>query len=127
MCMCSADAYHCPVTFKVFNENSNIVAIRSTGNVFSYEVCMYNMHTVFSVDCTSLYCVYFQAVERLNLKPRHFHDLLTDEPFTRADIITLQDPMAPEKFDVTNFYHVKNKLAVKEGSPMASCIAVTGH
>ena len=56
-----------------------------------------------------------QAVERLNLKPRHFHDLLTDEPFTRADIITLQDPMAPEKFDVSSFYHVKNKLAVKEG------------
>lgn len=52
----SADAYHCPVTFKVFNENSNIVAIRSTGNVFSYEVCMY-MRTVFPVDCTTLYCV----------------------------------------------------------------------
>ena len=49
------------------------------------------------------------------MKPRHFRDLLTDEPFTRADIITLQDPMAPEKFDVTSFYHVKNKLAVKEG------------
>ena len=44
----SADAYHCPVTFKVFNENSNIVAIRSTGNVFSYEVC-----TIFPVDCTT--------------------------------------------------------------------------
>lgn len=54
-----------------------------------------------------------QAVERLNLKPRHFRDLLTDEPFTRADIITLQDPMAPEKFDVSSFYHVKNKLAMK--------------
>lgn len=56
-----------------------------------------------------------QAVERLNLKPRHFRDLLTDEPFTRADIITLQDPMAPERFDVSSFYHVKNKLAVKDG------------
>ena len=30
--------YHCPVTFKVFNENSHIVAIRVTGNVYAYEV-----------------------------------------------------------------------------------------
>ncbi|CAL1294714.1 unnamed protein product [Larinioides sclopetarius] len=29
--------YHCPVLFKVFNENSHIVAIKTTGNVFSYE------------------------------------------------------------------------------------------
>ena len=33
-----SDAYHCPVTFKVFNENTHIVAVRSTGNVYSYEV-----------------------------------------------------------------------------------------
>ena len=65
-----------------------------------------------SVTC--IVC-FLQAVERLNLKPRHFHDLITDEPFTRADIITLQDPMAPERFDVTSFYHVKNKLSAKEG------------
>lgn len=32
----------------------------------------------------------FQAVEQLNLKPKHLKDLLTDEPFMRADIITLQ-------------------------------------
>lgn len=30
--------YHCPVTFKIFNDNTHIVAIRVTGNVFSYEV-----------------------------------------------------------------------------------------
>ena len=30
--------YHCPVTFRVFNENSHIVAIRTSGNVYSYEV-----------------------------------------------------------------------------------------
>ena len=56
-----------------------------------------------------------QAVERLNIKPRHFRDLLTDEAFTRADIIPLQDPTAPEKFDITTFYHVKNKISLKEG------------
>merc|ERR1712080_470762 len=31
------DDYHCPITSKIFNENSRIVAIKTTGNVFSYE------------------------------------------------------------------------------------------
>ena len=31
--------FHCPITFRVFNENSHIVAIRTSGNVYSYEVC----------------------------------------------------------------------------------------
>ena len=31
-----------------------------------------------------------QAVEQLNIKTKSFKDLLTDEPFTRKDIITLQ-------------------------------------
>lgn len=31
-----------------------------------------------------------QAVERLNIKPSFFKDLLTDEPFTRKDIISIQ-------------------------------------
>lgn len=34
----SKEQYHCPITFKVFNENSHIVCISKTGNVFSYEV-----------------------------------------------------------------------------------------
>lgn len=41
--------YHCPVLFKVFNENSHIVAIKTSGNVFSYE-----------------------AVEQLNFKAKNF-------------------------------------------------------
>lgn len=31
-----------------------------------------------------------QAVEQLNIKPKSYKDLLTDEPFTRQDIVTLQ-------------------------------------
>lgn len=31
-----------------------------------------------------------QAVEQLNIKTKTFKDLLTDEPFTRKDLITLQ-------------------------------------
>uniref|UniRef100_A0A8C5MLP2 Peptidylprolyl isomerase like 2 n=1 Tax=Leptobrachium leishanense TaxID=445787 RepID=A0A8C5MLP2_9ANUR len=59
--------YHCPILFSVFTNNSHIVAVSKTGNVFSYE-----------------------AVEQLNIKPKSYKDLLTDEPFTRQDILTLQ-------------------------------------
>ncbi|XP_013411955.2 peptidyl-prolyl cis-trans isomerase-like 2 [Lingula anatina] len=87
----SEDKYHCPVTFKVFNENSHIVAIKPTGNVFSYD-----------------------AVERLNLKTGHLKDLINDEPFTRADIITIQDPTNLDKFNLANFYHLKNNVKVED-------------
>lgn len=32
-------------------------------------------------------------LEELNIKPKNWKDLLTDEPFTRKDIIHLQDPL----------------------------------
>ncbi|KAK2541688.1 hypothetical protein Q9233_000594 [Columba guinea] len=55
----SEGKYLCPVLFTVFTNNSHIVAIKTTGNVFAYE-----------------------AVEQLNIKPKSYKDLLTDEPFT---------------------------------------------
>ncbi|KAI3372527.1 hypothetical protein L3Q82_023007, partial [Scortum barcoo] len=81
--------YHCPVLYSVFTNNSHIVANKVTGNVFSHE-----------------------AVEQLNIKTKSFKDLLTDEPFTRKDIITLQDPTNLDKFNVSNFFHVKNNMKV---------------
>ena len=33
-----------------------------------------------------------QAIDQLNVKAKHWRDLLTDEPFTRKDIIQIQDP-----------------------------------
>lgn len=62
--------YACPVLGKVFNENTHIVAVRPTGNVYCWE-----------------------AVSELCLKPKNLRDLVTDEPFTRADIIHIQDPL----------------------------------
>ncbi|XP_074868363.1 RING-type E3 ubiquitin-protein ligase PPIL2 isoform X3 [Carettochelys insculpta] len=85
------DKYHCPVLFTVFTNNSHIVAIKTTGNVYAYE-----------------------AVEQLNIKPKNYKDLLTDEPFTRQDILTLQDPTNLDKFNVSNFFHVKNNLKVTD-------------
>lgn len=87
----SKEQYHCPITFKVFNENSHIVCIAKSGNVFAYE-----------------------AVEQLNLKANNFRDLLTDEPFTKKDIITIQDPSNLSKFNINNFYYMKENLKWEE-------------
>jgi len=86
--------YHCPVLYKPFSNNTHIVAVKSTGNVFSYE-----------------------AIDQLNIKVNNWRELLTDETFTRADLIELQDPAQPEKFNIASFHHVKNDLRLdKDGS-----------
>ncbi|KAG4079401.1 hypothetical protein HA402_008093 [Bradysia odoriphaga] len=86
----SDDAYHCPSLFKPFTKNSHIVAIATTGNVFSFE-----------------------AVDQLNIKTKNWKDLVNDEAFTRKDIITIQDPSALEKFNISTFHHIKRKLRVE--------------
>lgn len=85
------DEYHCPVLFKLFTKHSHIVANKTTGNVFSYE-----------------------AVEQLNIKTRNWKDLLNDEPFTRKDIITIQDPNNATKFNLSTFHHIKNNIKVED-------------
>lgn len=83
--------YHCPIIYKLFNQHSKIVANKKSGTVYS-----------------------FDAYQQLNLKPNNFKDLLTDEPFERDDIVTIQDPTkADEKWNVGSFYYVKNKLKWK--------------
>lgn len=84
------DVYHCPSLFKPFTKNSHIVAVATTGNVFSYE-----------------------AVEQLNIKTKNWKDLVDDTPFTRQDIITIQDPNDLEKFNISTFFHIKKKLRVE--------------
>ncbi|UJR10073.1 hypothetical protein I4U23_014295 [Adineta vaga] len=79
------DEIHCPITFKVMTESSHIVAIRPSGNVYSYD-----------------------AIDRLNIKTNTFTDLLTNEPFKREDIITIQDPKKLDKFNIQAFAHLKN-------------------
>uniref|UniRef100_A0A8C4WY59 RING-type E3 ubiquitin-protein ligase PPIL2 n=1 Tax=Eptatretus burgeri TaxID=7764 RepID=A0A8C4WY59_EPTBU len=83
--------YHCPVLYSVFTNNSHIMAIKTTGNVFCFE-----------------------AIERLNTKSKNYCDLLTDEPFTKLDIITLQDPRNLDKFNISSFHHVINNLKVPD-------------
>lgn len=89
----SADGkFECPVIRKPLGDHSHVVAIATTGNVFSYE-----------------------AVDRLNLKPKLFKDLINDEPFTKKDIITLQDPKHLAKFQAKEFYHVKKNIRLDDG------------
>ena len=80
-----AGKYHCPVLFKTFNENSHIVAVATTGHVYSYE-----------------------AVRELNIKTKNWKDLITDAKFTRDDLITVQDPTSLEKFNMQKFHHLKH-------------------
>ena len=80
------DEYHCPVTYKVFTENSIIIAIKETGNVYSYE-----------------------AFDELNKKPKNFKDLLNNQPFDPANIIVIQDPNENRNRNILDFYFIQNK------------------
>lgn len=80
-----------PVTFKVFTDNTHIVAIRhgSEANVFAWE-----------------------TVERLNIKGKMWKDLVDDREFGRSDIITLQDPQNIESRDMSQFKFLKEGESV---------------
>ncbi|KAK8162318.1 cyclophilin-like domain-containing protein [Phyllosticta citrichinensis] len=76
--------YADPVTYKVFTENTHLVALKNTGNVYSWD-----------------------TIERLNIKAKNWRDLVTDEEFSRKDIITLQDPQNLEARDLSTFKYLK--------------------
>ncbi|KAK6923958.1 Cyclophilin-type peptidyl-prolyl cis-trans isomerase domain [Dillenia turbinata] len=83
--------YHCPVLNKVFTEFTHIVAVKTTGNVFCYE-----------------------AIKELNIKTKNWKELLTDEPFSREDLITIQNPNALDTKVLVDFDHVKNSLKLDD-------------
>ena len=74
-----------PVTYKAFTDNSHIVALRNTGNVFAYD-----------------------TIERLNVKAKNWKDLVSDEEFSRRDIITLQDPQHLASRDLSTFKYLQD-------------------
>lgn len=96
--------FQCPALFRPFTKNSHIVAIATTGNVFCYE-----------------------AIEQLNIKTKNWKDLISDQPFTRKDIITIQDPSKIEKFDISTFFFIKNKLRVETDEERAEKKDPTGR
>ncbi|KAG7158935.1 RING-type E3 ubiquitin-protein ligase PPIL2-like [Homarus americanus] len=82
--------YHCPVLYKPLTNTSHVVAVKATGNVFSYE-----------------------AVEQLNIKVNNWRELLTDKPFTREDLIIIQNPQDLSKYNISKFHHIKDNLKVE--------------
>lgn len=75
-----------PVSFKVFTDNTHIVAIRhgTYANVFAWD-----------------------TVERMNIKAKMWRDLVDDVEFGRRDIITLQDPQNAASRDLSQFNHLQ--------------------
>lgn len=53
-------------------------------------------------------------MEQLNVKTRNWKDLVNDEPFTRKELVTIQDPTNPTKFNLSTFHHIKNNLRVED-------------
>lgn len=74
-----------PVTFKVFTNNTHIVALKNTGNVFAYD-----------------------TVERLNIKAKLWRDLVSDEVFSRKDIVVVQDPQNVQSRNLSSFKYIKD-------------------
>lgn len=77
-----------PVTFKVFTNNTHIVALKNTGNVFAYD-----------------------TIERLNIKPKMWKDLVSDTDFDRKDIVTLQDPQNIEARNLGSFKYLQDGVS----------------
>ncbi|KAI5816236.1 hypothetical protein BZA77DRAFT_313189 [Pyronema omphalodes] len=74
-----------PVTFKVFTDNTHIVALKTSGNVFAWD-----------------------TIERLNIKAKLWRDLVSDDEFSRKDIITLQDPHNLSNRDMSGFKYIQD-------------------
>ncbi len=84
----ASGSMHCPITFKEFTKHSHIVAIATSGNVCATSAYTHRRRRRCCSRLPGRYS--WDAVEELNIKARNFTDLLTAQPFTRADIITLQ-------------------------------------
>jgi len=87
--------FHCPITNQTFTEHTHIVCVRQTGNVYA-----------------------FKAIEELNIRTKNWKELITGEPFTRKDIISLQDPNNYQ--DPSTYYFIKNGLTVQNKAKESS-------
>lgn len=50
----------------------------------------------------------------MNIKTSNWKDLINDQPFTRKDIITIQDPSNAMKFNLSSFHHIKNNIRMED-------------
>jgi peptidyl-prolyl cis-trans isomerase-like 2 len=87
-----------PVTKKVFTDFSKLVAIKTSGRVYLWD-----------------------TVDELNLKTKTFRDLVSDEEFTRADFIILQDPMDLDKQDISTFKNLRDEEELSDPAGAIPC------
>lgn len=83
-----------PVSYKPLTDNTHIISLRNTGNVFAWE-----------------------TIERLNIKAKNWKDLVSDADFLRKDIITLQDPQNLESRDLSAFEYLKDGVSTLTPEP----------
>lgn len=57
------------------------------------------------------------SLQLLAIKPKTWRDLVSDEPFTREDIITIQNPANVTARDAREFDYVKNEKKVSGELP----------
>jgi peptidyl-prolyl cis-trans isomerase-like 2 len=69
----------------------------------------------------------WDTVEQLNLKAKNMHDLVSDEEFTRSDLIILQDPMDLDKQNISNFKNLQEDETKdeSENKPVAEGIVAS--
>ncbi|XP_021762473.1 peptidyl-prolyl cis-trans isomerase CYP65-like [Chenopodium quinoa] len=61
----------------------------------------------------SVFC--YETIKELNIKTKNWKELLTDEPFTRDDLITIQNPNELDtKKALAEFDHVKKGLKIDD-------------
>ncbi|EPS39246.1 hypothetical protein H072_6980 [Dactylellina haptotyla CBS 200.50] len=78
------EEYWDPISSKIFTNNTHIVVIKPSGNVYAFE-----------------------TVDKFNIKAKFWRDLQTDEQFTRKDVITIQDPQNLASRDMSLFKYLK--------------------
>ena len=99
----------------MFTESTHIVAVKPSGNVYCYQAV-----EELNIKPKNWKCVRAQrAAWRTTVLTRHLcRDLLTDEPFKRADIVVLQDPLNLSGRELAQFHHVAHELRADDGAPV---------
>lgn len=82
----------CPITNKVLTPFSEVIAIKESGNVYSYE-----------------------GYKKINLKENNFIDLLSNKPFDKNSIIFLQS-QSKKVNNFNNYYFIQKNQAINQES-----------
>lgn len=84
--------WQCPVLCKKFTDYSKVVAIMSKNETVAHVLS-------------------YEALLELNYKANNMENLITGEPFSKKDVVWLQDPdnqKLCQLRDITNFDHIRN-------------------